>query len=128
MKAMPSANRGRSSTMAKAGRHPAPSSVHPDAFKSKKSDSTVTQTASNGMTESATPGLTIGQLEAKYPMYCKAMRLLLREGCTLKQIQRTVCWDRLEILHNSLPKSYKSPEYLFLLFRREWEQHKAALA
>ena len=79
-------------------------------------------------TESTTPGLTIGQLEAKYPMYCKAMRLLLREGCTLKQIQRTVCWDRLEILHNSLPKSYKSPEYLFLLFRREWEQHKASLA
>ena len=95
--------------------------------KCKKSDDTFTP-ASHDMTESTAPGLTIGQLEAKYPMYCKAMRLLLKEGCTLKQIQRTVCWDRLEILHNSLPKSYKSPEYLFLLFRREWEQHKASLA
>ncbi|MEI6615363.1 MAG: DUF3136 domain-containing protein [Cyanobium sp. ELA507] len=78
------------------------------------------------MSESSAPLLTIGQLEAKYPMYCKAMRLLLREGCTRKQIERTVCWDRLSILHNSLPRSYKSPEYLFLLFRREFEQQKLA--
>ena len=78
------------------------------------------------MSESSAPLLTIGQLEAKYPMYCKAMRLLLREGCSRKQIERTVCWDRLSILHNSLPRSYKSPEYLFLLFRREVEQQRLA--
>ncbi|MCX5954853.1 MAG: DUF3136 domain-containing protein [Cyanobacteria bacterium] len=76
------------------------------------------------MTEPTTPTLTIGQLEAQYPMYCKAMRLLLREGCTQKQIERTVCWDRLAILHHSLPKNYKSPEYLFWLFRREYQQQQ----
>jgi hypothetical protein len=52
------------------------------------------------------------------------MRLLLREGNTQKMIERTVCWDRLATLHHSLPKSYKSPEYLFWLFRREVEQEK----
>jgi hypothetical protein len=76
------------------------------------------------MTESPIRSLTIGELEAKYPMYCKAMRLLLKEGCSQQQIERTVCWDRLAILHNSLPKNYKSPEYLFWLFRREYEQQK----
>jgi hypothetical protein len=80
------------------------------------------------MTGSPPPSLTIGQLEAKYPMYCKAMRLLLREGCTQKQIERTVCWDRLAILHNSLPTNYKSPEYLFWLFRREFEQEKLRIS
>ena len=76
------------------------------------------------MTETTAASLTIGQLEAKYPMYCKAMRLLLKEGGTQKQIELTVCWDRLAILHKSLPKSYKSPEYLFWLFRREVEHLK----
>ena len=76
------------------------------------------------MTHDSAPVLTIGELEAKYPMYCKALRLLLREGCTQKQIERTVCWDRLAILHHSLPIRYKSPEYLFWLFRRECEQQK----
>ena len=76
------------------------------------------------MTNDSAPVLTIGELEAKYPMYCKALRLLLREGCTQKQIERTVCWDRLAILHHSLPRRYKSPEYLFWLFRRECEQQK----
>jgi hypothetical protein len=26
------------------------------------------------------PSLTLGELEAKYPLYCKAMRTLAREG------------------------------------------------
>jgi hypothetical protein len=39
--------------------------------------------------------LTIGQLEASFPLYCKALRILIREQKTLQQIQRSVCWDRL---------------------------------
>ena len=35
------------------------------------------------------PRVTIGELEANYSMYCKALRLLVREGRTLKKIQRT---------------------------------------
>jgi hypothetical protein len=76
------------------------------------------------MNPNPAPSLTIGELVAKYPLYCRAMRLLLREGNNQKMIERTVCWDRLATLHNSLPKSYKSPEYLFWLFRRELSQEK----
>lgn len=76
------------------------------------------------MTSSTEPVLTIGELEAKYSTYCKVLRFLLREGKTQQAIERTVCWDRLATLHNSLPKRYKSPDYLFCLFRREIEREK----
>ena len=63
--------------------------------------------------------LTIGELEASYSTYCKAMRLLIREGRSLARIQRTVCWQRLECLHRCLPGQYREPAYLYLLLRRE---------
>ena len=63
--------------------------------------------------------VTIGELEANYSMYCKAMRLLIREGRSLNKIQRTVCWQRLECLHRCLPGQYRDPDYLYLLLRRE---------
>ena len=40
--------------------------------------------------------LTIGELEAGYPMYCKALRRLLQQGKTVQDIERTVCWGHLE--------------------------------
>jgi hypothetical protein len=52
-------------------------------------------------------------------MYCKAMRLLIREGRSLTKIQRTVCWQRLAQLHECLPSQYRDPDYLYLLLRRE---------
>jgi len=67
------------------------------------------------------PSVTIGELEASYPLYCKAMRILLKEGNSLLKIQKTVCWSRLETLHNCYPTRYKPPDYLYLLFRRERE-------
>ena len=36
--------------------------------------------------------LTIGELEAGYPLYCKALRRLLQQGKSPKDIERTVCW------------------------------------
>ena len=65
------------------------------------------------------PKVTIGELEANYSMYCKALRLLVREGRTLKKIQRTVCWSRLEQLHICLPSRYKSPDYLYAVLKRD---------
>lgn len=65
------------------------------------------------------PKLTIGELEANYPLYCKALRLLIREGKSLTKIRRTVCWQRLEILHNCLPGHYRDPDYLCTLLQRE---------
>ena len=62
---------------------------------------------------------TIGELEANYPLYCKAMRRLLKEGRSLEAIRRTVAWSRLERLHLCLPSRYKSPDYLAVVLRRD---------
>jgi hypothetical protein len=62
---------------------------------------------------------TIGELEAKYSLYCKAMRMLLKEGRSMEAIQRTVCWSRLEQLHTCLPGRYKSPDYLYAVLKRD---------
>ena len=62
---------------------------------------------------------TIGELEAKYSLYCEAMRRLLKEGRSLEAIQRTLCWSRLAQLHTCLPTRYKSPDYLCVVLRRD---------
>ena len=63
----------------------------------------------------STAKLTIGELEAGYPLYCKALRRLLQQGRTADQIQRTVCWSHLETLNRCLPGRYKTPSYLMAL-------------
>ena len=72
----------------------------------------------------ATAKLTIGELEAGYPLYCKALRRLLQQGRTVDQIQRTVCWSHLETLNRCLPGRYKTPSYLMALIKRDLEQPK----
>jgi hypothetical protein len=76
----------------------------------------------------AAASLTIGELEAGYPQYCKALRILLKEGASLNRIQRTVCWSRLTSLHACLPGRYKSPDYLCLLLKREIKQKASEAA
>ncbi|MCP9941189.1 DUF3136 domain-containing protein [Cyanobium sp. ATX 6E8] len=66
-----------------------------------------------------TTALTIGELEANYALYCKAMRILVLEEKTIQQIRRSVCWHRLECLHQCLPRQYKNPEHLYFLLKRE---------
>ena len=66
--------------------------------------------------------LTIGELEAGYPTYCKALRLLIKNGKSLPAIQRTVCWERLTLLQKCLPTRYKEPDYLYALLKRELDQ------
>jgi hypothetical protein len=66
-----------------------------------------------------TAALTIGELEASYPLYCKALRILIRDGLTRAKASRTVAWSRLERLHHSLPRHYRHPEQLFVLLSRE---------
>jgi len=66
-----------------------------------------------------TSTLTIGELEASYPMYCKALRILVRDGVSESKARRTVCWSRLATLHSSLPRQYRDPRQLFILLRRE---------
>lgn len=72
------------------------------------------------MTESK--GLTIGELEAKYFLYRKALKALLLEGRSNAGIEKTLCWSRLQTLHNCLPRQYKSPDHIRHQLRREIEQ------
>lgn len=71
------------------------------------------------MSQPQPAAITIAELEANYSMYCKALRMLIREGKTLVKIQRTVCWSRLQSLYQCYPSRYKSPDYLYFLIRRE---------
>ncbi|MBM5797111.1 MAG: DUF3136 domain-containing protein [Cyanobacteria bacterium K_Offshore_0m_m2_072] len=70
-------------------------------------------------TPTFTASLTIGELEASYPLYCKAMRILIRDGVVESKARRTVCWRRLEALHLCLPRQYRHPEQLSFMLRRE---------
>lgn len=65
-----------------------------------------------------TTTLTIGELEASFPLYCKALRILIREEKTIEQIQRSVCWHRLSTLHHALPRHYNDPQHLYLQLKR----------
>jgi hypothetical protein len=64
------------------------------------------------------PKITIDELEAKYPLYCKALKLLVKDDRGEEEIRRSLCWDRLRLLHRSLPGRYKSPEHLMDLLQR----------
>ena len=68
---------------------------------------------------SSTATLTIGEWEAGYPMYCKALRILIRDGVSETKARRTLCWSRLETLHRSCPADDRHPERLFQLLSRE---------
>lgn len=52
--------------------------------------------------------LMIGALDASSAFSCKALRILIREGRSMEQIERCVCWRRLSSLHRSLPRQYSS--------------------
>ena len=67
----------------------------------------------------AASSLCVGELEAQYPLYCKAMRILVRDGVTINKARRTVCWQKLEILHNCLPRQYREPEQLYMHLTRD---------
>ncbi len=68
--------------------------------------------------------LTIGELEAGYPLYCKALRRLLQQGRTPQEISKTVCWGHLETLNRCLPSRYKAPAYLMALIKRDLIEEK----
>ena len=71
------------------------------------------------------PALTVGQLEAGYPMYCKALRMLIREGSSLNRIKRTLCWQRLELLHTTLPRQYRDPVVHYAMVKRDVDNQQA---
>ncbi|MEY3751032.1 MAG: hypothetical protein RLZZ11_1600 [Cyanobacteriota bacterium] len=73
---------------------------------------------------SDTQGLTIAELEAKYFLYRKALKQLLLQGKTSATIEKTLCWSRLETLHNCLPRQYKSPDHIRHQLKREIDREQ----
>jgi len=47
------------------------------------------------------------------------MRILVRDKVTINQARRTVCWQRLDLLHRCLPRQYRDPEQLYLHLKRD---------
>ena len=74
------------------------------------------------------PSVTVGQLEAGYASYCKALRMLILDGVSLNKIKRTVCWDRLQLLHNTLPRQYRDPVVHYGMVKRAVEAETASAA
>ena len=70
----------------------------------------------------STAPLTIGELEASYPVYCKALRLLVRDGVSETKARRAVCWSLLETLHGCLPRHYRDPQHMDALLKRDLTQ------
>jgi hypothetical protein len=68
-----------------------------------------------------TTTLTIDELAASYSLYSTALRILIREEKTIESIKHSVCWQRLSALHDSLPRQYKDPSQLYVLFKREMD-------
>ena len=74
---------------------------------------------------SAAPAVTVAQLEASYPAYCNALRMLVQDGLSLNNIQRTVCWDRLQLLHTTLPRQYRDPVVHYAMVKRDVDNQQA---
>ena len=71
------------------------------------------------------PAITVAQLGASYPAYGKALRMLVRDGFSLTKIRRTVCWDRLQLLHTTLPRQYRDPLVHDAMVKRDVESQEA---
>jgi hypothetical protein len=73
-----------------------------------------------------TTALTLEELAANHGIYCKALRILIREETPIDKIQRSVCWRRLDTLHRCLPHRYSSPQRLVLQIERSLAHPQAA--
>lgn len=69
--------------------------------------------------------LSIGDLEAGFPNYCRALRTLVAQGNDQETIRKTLCWDYLDRLHNSLPRNYRSPVELMARYRSSLQPSRA---
>jgi len=57
--------------------------------------------------------LSLPALEANYGTYLRTLRLLVAQGYSLLRIQRSLCWIRLQHLHQGLPGKYREPDLLY---------------
>jgi len=58
--------------------------------------------------------------DARYLLYADALRIFIREGQTLQQLQASLCWAHLMNLHQSFPWLYSDPAQLYINLKREF--------
>jgi len=51
--------------------------------------------------------------------------MLVQEGNSLTAIKRTLCWQRLEMLHHVLPRQYRDPVMHYGMVKRAVEAEAA---
>ncbi len=61
--------------------------------------------------------LSLAALEANYATYLGTLRLLVQQGYSLSRVQRTLCWIRLQHLHQGLSGKYCEPDELYWQLR-----------
>ena len=49
----------------------------------------------------------------------------MQDKIPLAKIQRTVCWDRLQLLHATLPHQYRDPLVHYAMVKRDVDNHQA---
>lgn len=68
---------------------------------------------------SASTTVSIAELEANLSLYRSALRILIRQGKTLDQVKRSICWDRLMRLHCHRPEEYGDPGLIYASLKQD---------
>ena len=68
----------------------------------------------------------LAELRETEPMYTRAMEYLVADGVKEGEARESVCWQRLNRLHQALPDRYSNPRALFLALQAHQRSQKAA--
>ena len=68
----------------------------------------------------------IAELRETEVVYIRAMEYLVADGVKEGEARESVCWRRLNRLHQALPDRYGNPRALFLALQEHQRSQKAA--
>ena len=68
----------------------------------------------------------LAELRETESVYTRAMKYLVADGVKQEEASKSVCWQRLNRLHQALPNRYGNPRPLFLSLQAHQRSQKAA--
>ena len=68
----------------------------------------------------------LAELRETEALYTRAMEYLVADGVKEGEASKSVCWRRLNRLHQALPNRYGTPRELFLSLQAHQRSKKAA--
>ena len=68
----------------------------------------------------------LAELRETESVYTRAMEYLVADGVKEGEASKSVCWRRLNRLHQALPNRYGTPRALFLSLQAHQRSRKAA--